>query len=486
VQPNKDGEQKLFSQFGLFSLLLSISFGNVYAQSFTEFKRIQSESFTKFRDKRDTAFSTYLQAQWQEYNAYVSQPLYAKEKPKSLPHLLQHTATPVGPHLLIQKNSFSKKKLEEIPKNIEIKGGVNINYFGENISFDVAKSIKNAQYYPMNQKGIMNFFSVMAANNYDAVVETVNSTCKQLRLNDWGVYLLVDKLSKKIYTNTDEAKLFSWFIFSKLGYKMKVALNKDNHIVLLSSVKGVMYSTPNYTLGNEKFYVVSHYDQGKIGNIYTYKKDYPNAEKSLDFSLKTLPSLQKNYKSRTVSFKEYGKLYTLSYQYNQNLLDFMASYPQVDYKVFFNAPLEDVTYKNIIDGLKPYIKDKKASGSLNFLLSFVQKAFKYERDNEQFGHEKVMFADETLYYKASDCEDRAVLYARLVKDIFGIGVVGVKYKNHMSTALHIPMSGDSVKVSGERYVIADPTYINASLGENIPKYQSVIPDSFIHVRSVSN
>jgi len=482
VQQNKDGELKLFSQFGRFSLLFCISFSSVYAQSFADFKRIQSESFTKFKDKRDNAFGKYLKEQWQEYNAYTSQPLYSKEKPKSLPHLVQHRATPVGPRLLIQKKSLTKKKIQKTFKNIPIKNGLRVDYFGENISFYVSKNIKNAKYYPMNQKGVMNFFSVMAANDYATVIETINSTCRNLHLNDWGVYLLVNKLSKKIYANADEAKLFSWFIFNKLEYKVKVALNKDKHIVLLSSVKGMMYSTPNYTLKNEKFYVVSHYNKANIGKIYTYKQDYPNAEKSLDFTLKTLPFLQKNYKSRTVSFKEYGKIYTLSYKYNQNILDFMATYPQVDYKVFFNAPLETVTYENIVDGLKPYIKNKKASESLNFLLSFVQKAFKYERDDEQFGHEKVMFADETLYYKASDCEDRAVLYARLIKDLFGIGVVGVKYKDHMSTALHIPMQGDSVKVSGERYVIADPTYINASLGKSIPKYRSIMPESFIHVR----
>jgi len=132
--------------------------------------------------------------------------------------------------------------------------------------------------------------------------------------------------------------------------------------------------------------------------------------------------------------------------------------------------------------IKKYTDNKKASEALNFVLRFVQKAFQYERDDEQFGREKVMFAEETLYYDKSDCEDRAVLYARLVKDLFGISVVGVKYKDHMSTALHVPLQGDSVKVAGQRYVIADATYINASLGQNVPKYKSIIPDSFIYVK----
>jgi len=116
------------------------------------------------------------------------------------------------------------------------------------------------------------------------------------------------------------------------------------------------------------------------------------------------------------------------------------------------------------------------------VLHFVQKSFQYERDNQQFGREKVMFAQETLYYRKSDCEDRAILYSYLVKELFGVGVIGVKYKDHMATALYIPMSGDTVKDGSRKFVIADPTYINASIGQSMPKYRSQIPQSFIVVR----
>jgi len=122
------------------------------------------------------------------------------------------------------------------------------------------------------------------------------------------------------------------------------------------------------------------------------------------------------------------------------------------------------------------------SEAINFVLHFVQKAFKYERDNAQFGREKVMFSTETLYYNKSDCEDRTILFAYLVKKLFHISVVGVQYSDHMSTALYIPMRGDSVKVQRRKFVIADPTYINANIGMNMPKYKSKIPESFIMVR----
>ncbi len=93
-----------------------------------------------------------------------------------------------------------------------------------------------------------------------------------------------------------------------------------------------------------------------------------------------------------------------------------------------------------------------------------------------------MFANETLYFDKSDCEDRAVLFSYLVKELFGVSVVGVKYKDHMATALYVPMSGDSVKAGKRKLVLADPTYINSSIGQSIPKYKSLIPESFVVVK----
>jgi hypothetical protein len=91
-----------------------------------------------------------------------------------------------------------------------------------------------------------------------------------------------------------------------------------------------------------------------------------------------------------------------------------------------------------------------------------------------------MFAEETLVYDASDCEDRAILFAYLVKHIFGVSVVGVKYSDHMSTALFVPLKGASVRVGKRAYLLADPTYINANIGQEMPKYRDIEPEAFIY------
>jgi hypothetical protein len=536
VRQNKDGEPKLFRLLGHFSIVLLLSASVALgAQSFEEFKRSQAESFTKYNDERDNAFNKYLKQQWEAYNVYKGTPLYEKPKPREIAPAKPTKIKSVGPKISIKikkikhvepkppqkfiifkepevkkekvqpKKEIVKKetlppKKEEVkivkvqPKKVEpkkevvkpkelevVSKDISFDFYGTTLGFDVPSGIKSAKFYPQNQEGITNFFDSAASSDYENFLREIKKVSKEMNLNDWGVYLLVLDVSKRIHSNHDNSNLLSWFIFNKLGYAVKVGLAK-RHIVLMHYSKKTIYATPNYNFSNKKFYVVSNYSKGSVGRLYSYKQNYPGATKPLDLSLKTLPNFMSKMKKKTLSFKDYGKTYKVSFEYNQNLIDFMATYPQADYETYFNAPIDSRTYESIANDIKKYVDGKKAGDAMNFVLHFVQKSFKYERDNQQFGREKVMFASETLYFDKSDCEDRAVLFSYLVKELFGVGVVGVKYKDHMATALYVPMSGDSVKAGQRKLVIADPTYINSSIGQSMPKYKSLKPESFVVVK----
>ena len=111
------------------------------------------------------------------------------------------------------------------------------------------------------------------------------------------------------------------------------------------------------------------------------------------------------------------------------------------------------------------------------MLRFVQTAFEYENDETQFGREKPFFAEETLFYQFSDCEDRSVLFAYLVRNLLGLEVIGLDYPGHIATAVKFStdIKGDYVEHQGERYIICDATFINANLGQCMPRLQNVIP-----------
>jgi len=503
AQQSKVGEVRLFKMFGHFSFVILLVTSSLSAGTFENFKRTQTESFQAYKDERDNEFSKYLKLQWNAYKAERSAQLYQVSKPKSIPFAVPKKIKSVGPVITVTVKKTKLKKMHEEDKTqgnekiistapvviinmqqIQKENGqekdINFNFYGSKLGFTMPSGIHEAKFYPLNQKGIANFFASAAISEYETIIEEINNVRKVMNLNDWATYLLVHKISDNVFSNQDESKLLSWFIFNKLGFAVKVGLG-DKHVELIYYSKKIIYSTPTYTLGKNKFYLLSKYAQGSLAKLYTYEQNYPGSEMQFDLSLAIIPNFESDMKSKTLSFKEFGKEYNVPFEYNQNLIDFMATYPQADYETYFNAPLDSKTYSGVATALKKYIDGKKASDAINFVLHFVQSSFGYENDNQQFHREKVMFAEETLCYDKSDCEDRAILFAYLVKNLFNIGVVGVKYKDHMATALAIPMSGDSVKDGSRKFVIADPTYIHSSIGQSMPKYRSIIPESFIKI-----
>lgn len=478
MQQNKAGEPKLFKRFGHFSVALLLSATTLYAQSFADFKRGQQSSFSKYKDENDNAFAQYLEQQWKEYNAYKGTPLYEKEKPKDIAPAPSKTQDPVGPTVFITlKEPPKDKEKKEIvlkPKDISF------DFFGTQVQFDKPAKIDTAHFSPRNKEGIKNFFHTLASSQTAPLIESLQQLRKDLVLNDWGLYLLVKRFSDTLYADPDASRLLSWYLFNKLGYATKVGISGEN-VVLLHASKKTIYATPSYSIGGQKFYALSYYNNNNNKRLYSYEQEYPGATKDLDLSLEKLPNFQSALKKKSLQFKNYADLHTIEFAYNQNLIDFFATYPQAEYDVFFNTPLDPQSTQAITGGLKKIIDGKKASEAMNIVLRFVQTAFDYKRDQEQFGKEKVMFAQETLYYDSSDCEDRATLFAFLIKELFGVGVVGVKYKDHMATALEIPLEGDKVSLKTKEYVVADPTYINANIGQSMPKYRSVKPQSFVQV-----
>ena len=478
MQQNRDGEQKLLKLFGLFSLLFFLGSSRLLAQSFEDFKRTQSSAFTHYKDVRDKEFSDYLRSSWQDYTSQKEASLYEKKKPKIIYSVAPRKVKNVGPliNIVLPKKQTLKKQARIKHK----KRDISFSFFGQYVTLNIDRSIKSAKFYPQNQNGIVSFFDVLAHSSYENTLREINKRSDALLLNDWGRYLLVRQTAQAIYAKKDAQKLYTWFMLNKMGYDVKVGLSQK-HIVLMHYSKKIIYATPSYIFNKKRYYVLSAYAQKKRFHVYTYQQNYPEATKDLDLSLKVLPNFEKALFSKTVTFKQFGVSYPITYKYDKNLIDFMATYPQADYETYFNAAFSEDTYAEIAEGMKKYIDAKKESEAINFVLHFVQKAFKYERDQAQFGREKVMFAYETLYYNSSDCEDRATLFSFLVKRLFKIGVVGIKYTDHITTGLNIPMSGDSVMYETHRYVIADPTYINANIGQSMPKYKFKKPEDFISI-----
>ena len=159
-------------------------------------------------------------------------------------------------------------------------------------------------------------------------------------------------------------------------------------------------------------------------------------------------------------------------------LDFYNHYPSsyIDgnvytrWAVYANTPLDPTIAAALYPRLRTALEGLSERDAVNKLLQFVQTAFVYEYDDKVWGGDRAFFAEETLHYPYADCEDRSILFARLVRDLVGLDVVLIYYPGHLATAVGFTqeVNGDYLTYRNKKYTVCDPTYIGAPVGRTMP------------------
>ena len=137
---------------------------------------------------------------------------------------------------------------------------------------------------------------------------------------------------------------------------------------------------------------------------------------------------------------------------------------------YANTPMEKSVKDMLYPSLKKTVTGMSERDAVGVILNWVQTAFEYGYDDQIWGGDRAFFAQETLYYPYCDCEDRAILFSRLVRDLVGLDVVLLYYPGHLATAVAFSneVNGDYLTYKSRKYVVCDPTYINAGVGRTMP------------------
>ena len=114
--------------------------------------------------------------------------------------------------------------------------------------------------------------------------------------------------------------------------------------------------------------------------------------------------------------------------------------------MYANTPMDSESEQTLYPALRAAIKGLSEKEAVERLLNFVQTAFVYEYDDKVWGQDRAFFAEETLNYPYCDCEDRSILFSRLVRDLVGIDVALIYYPGHLATAVRFTetVKGDNV------------------------------------------
>ena len=502
----------------LFSLLSFTSFsitGNAGNRAeFEQWMKQETTSFQEYRDKRDKEFTGFLKSQWKEMQTFqgivrdktpkpVRMPKAPKKAPVSIkqpvpkitpiaetPQIKPFSKTPVKvtPPTMIKPVIVSVPVIKPVPAPIKVipaplikrpKGTkVHLTFYGQSLDFYYDPKLKVSLQRPINEKSMSNIWSEMSKADYEGLLNQINAQRKPLILNDWGYALLTNAIAQKIHPRSkNDQSVFTWYLMTKAGYQARIAYD-HNYVYLLMPSRQQLYAAPYFTFDKIRYYALS-FDgiKQKPGKIFTYDGHYPGAKKRLDMSLGHAFNTGRKQQDRFLNFTYKGKTHRINVGYDNETIRYLKTYPQMDITLYFNSELNQATANPLLKQLKPLVEGKSEQEAVNLILRFVQTAFKYKTDEQQFGIENYLFPEETLHYPYSDCEDRSVFFAWIVHNLLGLQVVGLDYPGHISAAVHFneKVSGDAVSFNGKRYVVTDPTYINANSGMAMPAYKNKKP-----------
>lgn len=324
----------------------------------------------------------------------------------------------------------------------------------------------------LNENAIADAYEALCNSDYKPLLADCAQIRKDLRLNDWGVFTLVRQIADTYCGTANESIVMQQFLLNEMGYKARMARKAtEDKMMLFVATDCSIYAHPYITLNGQNYYNLS--GNNEQCQFYMCQKDSPKAKNSVGMQLKEAPLFPGTVVSSTHQAK--GSAARVTVDVPKALMDFYKDYPQCDYSVYFNAPVNAAMENRILSSLAPLVQGRNEADAANILINFVQTAFQYQTDGQQFGYEKPFFVEELFYYPYSDCEDRAMLFSYLVRKLLGLDVVLLDYPEHIATAVRFNgnVSGDYLMVNGRKYIVCDPTYIGASIGMTMPRYKTV-------------
>lgn len=458
-------------------LLLWLAGMDLYAQSFEEqyraFQQAAQKNYADFREQANARYAEFLRAAWEYYRVSPAIP-----RPKDEP-------TPPVPYDDKQKQQDQEIKGEAVPQptpapapqpvapvieNDDESRTVSLTYYGTPFSFRVPKD-KSVLLPDIKAETLAAAWEELAGKEYNNLLRDCLSARDQHKLCDWAYLSLLQQLTETLYGQSNAAVLLQAFLYANSGYQMRLAVTENGTLHLLVGSEYTFYDRGYFEIEGGKFFPLGELT-GKVAICNgAFEKEKP---------LSLLISEEQHFASvpQTMPARKAQSGLTASCAINKNLIDFYNSYPTGHYgddfgtrwAAYANSPMDETIRKELYPQLMAAVRGVPEAQAVNLLLNWVQTAFEYEYDDTVWGGDRAFFPAESLHYPYCDCEDRSILFSRIVRDLLHLEVVLLYYPGHLATAVHFhqDIRGDYLLLDGSKFIICDPTYIGAPVGATMP------------------
>ncbi len=466
---------KILLSLLIFIMIPFIARSQTVQEQYEQFKNSAFKDYSSFRVECNQNYADFLRASWDWFEGNSPVPMPDDKKPvppkpyqpiKQKPVLVE--PKPIQPvESKPQPKPFSP--IKEIPNPAEV--AFQVNFYGITSEVrlpEIAKKILNN----ISPGSIGEAWISLCTEEMDNAIRDCLETRVRYNLCDWAYLQFLKEMALQYCPNRNSATFLTAYLYCQSGYQMRLGEDNGNLVLLIGSHHQI-YDMPYYLLDGTAFYPLGE----TSGNIRICNAEF-ESETPLSLDIHSEMQLgSKLSQIRTIKSKGFSEVEASS-KIPEEIIKFYNEYPTsivhnnplTRWALYANAPLAQATKSILYPSLKKSIEGDSNLEAVNKLLNWVQTGFVYEYDDKVWGHDRAFFAEETLYYPFADCEDRSILFSRLVRDLLGLDVALIYYPGHLATAVKFDtdVSGDAMLINGDRYTVCDPTYIGAPVGAQMP------------------
>lgn len=458
------------------------------AQSMEEryraFQQAAKQDYSDFRDAANARYADFLRAVWEYYTVSPAIP-HPQEEP--VPPIIyddkqqQEEQEIKGDQVPQPTPTPTPQPVAPIIENDEDSKVVHITYYGTSFAFRVPKN-KSISLPDIKAQTLAAAWEYLATEEYDNLIYDCLSARDTYQLCDWAYLSLLQQLTETLYPNSNAAVLLQAFIYANSGYQMRLAVTENGRLHMLIGSGYTFYDRGFYDIDGEKFFPLEELNEGIAICNGAFENEKPlSLLIANEQHLSSAPTAMPKRKAQSGL--------TAACSVNKNLIDFYNTYPTGHYgddfgtrwAAYANSPLDDAIRQELYPQLRSAIRGVPEAQAVNKLLNWVQTAFEYEYDDKVWGTDRAFFPAESLYYPYCDCEDRSILFSRIIRDLLDLDVVLLYYPGHLATAVnfHQEIRGDYLMIEDRKFIVCDPTYIGAPIGATMPdmdnKTAKIIP-----------
>lgn len=341
---------------------------------------------------------------------------------------------------------------------------ISFEFSNDTFNLEVDSSIIVGNDLALNKTEILSYYDRVNTGKYTAVLDSLLAYKKSHQLNDWLYYQLIRRTAQAISPKKDNYErytFYKWFLLGKSGYDARLTLS-DNRIIFyvyndedISDIPFVMFMSKKYMCLNRHDYAYADLNKVPPHEMISI----PEAKKAFSYKVTRMPDFKpEDYYEKKVQFNYKHKTYHFNIKLNSEVENIFINYPVVDFESYFNIPLSKETYGSLIPMLKKNLEGMKQKKGIDYLMRFTRYAFLYEDDDKNFGKEKRLSPEETLFAKYSDCDDRAALFFFFVKEIYNLPMIALLYPTHITMAVQFDKPiGQPILYNGKTYSFCEPT-----------------------------